>query len=68
MARTTVQAYQEELELLLLAEIDRLSDDMSNGHLNSLEEYKSLSGRIAGLRSAIELIGDADTIYTEKYR
>ena len=68
MALTTVQAYQRELENIIAIEIERLMELISNGHLQSYEEYKGLTGRLAGLRSAIELIAEADRIYSEKYR
>jgi hypothetical protein len=68
MALTTVQAYQRELEKLIAIEIERLIEPMANGFLESHEEYKSLSGKIAGLRSAIDLMHEADRVLAEKYR
>jgi hypothetical protein len=67
-ALTTVQAYQKELEKLITIEIERLMEIMSNGHIESFEEYKSSAGRIAGLRSAMECMSEADRICAEKYR
>lgn len=68
MSLTTTQAYQRELEKLIAIEIERLLEPMANGFLESYEEYKSLAGKIAGLRAAIDLIAEADRILAEKYR
>ena len=68
MSLTTVQAYQRELEKLIHIEIERLLEPMANGYVESIEEYKSLAGRIAGLKSVAELMQEADRICAEKYR
>lgn len=68
MALTTVQAYQRELERLIAIEIERLIEPMANGFLETYDDYKSFSGKIAGLRSALDLIHEADRILSEKYR
>lgn len=68
MALTTVQAYQRELEKLIEIEIERLIEPMANGFLETHEEYKKSSGRIAGLRAALDLMQEADRILSEKYR
>ena len=68
MALTTVQAYQKELRKLFEIEIDRLLEPMANGYVESIEEYKHLAGRIAGLKAVADLIDEADRICAEKYR
>lgn len=68
MAITTIQAYQAELEKIIEIEVERTMEIISYGNIASYEEYKSLTGRIAGLRSAIDLIAEADRIFSEKYR
>lgn len=68
MALTTVQAYQGELEKLIRIEIERLLEPMANGYVESIEEYKHLAGKIAGLKSALDLMQEADRILSEKYR
>ena len=68
MALTTVQAYQNELAKLIQIEIERLIEPMVNGYLETFDEYKSLSGKIAGLRSVVDLMAEADRICSEKYR
>jgi hypothetical protein len=68
MALTSVQAYQNELAKIIQIEIDRLLEPMANGYVESIEEYKSLAGRIAGLKSVVELMQEADRICAEKYR
>ena len=68
MSLTTVQVYQRELEELIKIEIERLLEPMANGYVESIEEYKSLAGRIAGLKAAADLIHEADRVCAEKYR
>lgn len=65
---TTVAAYQKELEAMIVIEVERVLEKMANGFVESFEEYKSLSGKIAGLRSAIDLMREADRVMAEKYR
>ncbi len=67
MALTTTQLYQNELRKLIQIEIERLFEPMANGYVESIEDYKQLAGRIAGLRAAIDLIDEADKICAEKY-
>ena len=68
MALTTVQAYQNELKKLIQIEIERLLEPMANGYIESYEEYKGLAGKISGLKSAFDLIDEADRVCAEKYR
>jgi len=68
MALTSVQAYQNELAKIIQIEIDRLLEPMANGYVESIEEYKNLAGRIAGLKSVVDLMQEADRICAEKYR
>jgi len=68
MSLTTVQVYQSELKKLIQIEIERLIEPMINGYVESYEGYKSLAGKIAGLKSAFDLIEDADRVCAEKYR
>ena len=66
-AITTFHVYVKELETLLSDEIDRLMINLSNGHLETHAEYKYLAGKIAGLRSAIDLMEEAQKVYQERY-
>lgn len=68
MVLTTIEAYKCELKDIIFIEIERIMEILSNGHVVSIEEYKSLTGKIAGLRSAIEMMADADRQLAEKYR
>jgi hypothetical protein len=68
MALTTVQVYQNELKKLIQIEIERLIEPMINGYVESYEDYKSLAGKIAGLKSAFDLLDEADRVCAEKYR
>jgi hypothetical protein len=67
-ALTTVAVYQRELKGLISVEIESILEKMANGFVESYEEYRGLAGKIAGLRSAIDLIDEADRILSEKYR
>ena len=66
-ALTTVQAYQRELEKLIAFEIERLIEQVANGYIENYEEYRSLVGKISGLRTAADLMQEADKICAEKY-
>ena len=66
-AITPLHVYVKELEILLNNEIDRLMENLSNGHLENYAEYKYLAGKIAGLRLAGEYLAEADKIYKERY-
>jgi|APFre7841882654_1041346.scaffolds.fasta_scaffold414880_2 hypothetical protein len=66
-ALTPLHVFVKEFETLLNVEIDRLTDNMSHGHLENHAEYKYLAGKIAGLRAAIEYLAEADKIYKERY-
>ena len=68
MALTTVQVYRKELSELIRIEIERVIEPMINGHVTSFDEYKSLAGKVAGLRAAFDLIDEADRVCAEKYR
>lgn len=68
MALTTTQLYQNELRKLVEIEIDRLLEPMANGYVESIEEYKNLAGKIAGLKAVADLMDEADRICAEKYR
>lgn len=68
MALTTTQLYQNELRKLVEIEIDRLLEPMANGYVESIEEYKNLAGKIAGLKAVTDLMDEADRICAEKYR
>jgi hypothetical protein len=67
-ALTTVAVYQKELRELVSIEIENVLEKMANGFVDSFEDYKSLVGKVAGLRTAIDLMDEADRILSEKYR
>lgn len=67
-ALTTVHVYQTELKKLINIEIERLLEPMANGYIESIEEYKHSAGKIAGLRSIVDLMDEADRVCVEKYR
>ena len=65
---TSADKFRYELESLLDGEIDRLKDSLSLGFVESFDQYKLLAGRIAGLRSALDLMKEAEAICNGKER
>lgn len=63
---TPLHVYRQQLEILLNDEVERLSDNMSLGNIESFSEYKYSAGKIAGLRLALEYLVEADRMYREK--
>lgn len=59
---TTADKYRYELEKLLIEEVERLKDGLSLGFLDNYEQYKHMTGRIAGLRAAIDFLKEAESI------
>lgn len=59
--QTLNHLFQRELSKLLVEEIERLKEMLSKGHASSFDEYKWLSGQIAGLEKAVEYMADANS-------
>lgn len=51
-----------EFNRLISTRVAALSDDLTAGRLETIEQYKAITGRIAGLREAVELIEEANSI------
>lgn len=64
---TPLHVYVRELEKLLNDEIERLKEEISFGHVESHSEYKNQTGKIAGLRAALDYLAEADRISKEKF-
>ena len=60
--------YENELIAILKDNIEHTKEKLAAGMLDSLEEYKYLAGKIAGLRSAMEAMDEATTICNHKAR
>lgn len=58
---TVSQLFERELRRLIEVEIERLKENLSYGSLEDFNEYRYISGKIAGLRTAIEYMDDADS-------
>lgn len=54
--------YKYELEKLLNKQIERISEVLANGNATDYAQYKYLVGCIAGLRTAIDQISEAETV------
>jgi hypothetical protein len=63
---TSSDRFKYELKKLMEAEIERLKETMASGNCNSHEEYKSLSGKIQGIRMVWDLIDEANAIVDGK--
>ena len=66
MAVTQHHYYIKELETLIVAEIERLKDEMASGLLKTLEDYRAHSGKIAGLRACLEYMEEASSNVKKK--
>jgi len=58
---TVSQLFERELRRLIDVEIERLKENMSFGMVEDFDEYRFISGKIAGLRLAIEYMDEADS-------
>lgn len=57
---TTADKFRHELEQSIYDEIERLKDTLALGFLDDYAQYKTITGKIAGLRTALELIVQAE--------
>ena len=58
--------YERELRSLIDAEVERLKDELSAGLLTTVEDYKSVTGKIAGLRACIDYMDEASSNVSKK--
>ena len=63
---TTADKFKVEAENLIISEIDRLKESMAIGYLENYESYKHVAGKISGLRSALELLNEAEAVCNGK--
>lgn len=66
MAVTQHHLFLQELETLLLAEIDRIKDEMSAGMLSTYEDYRHQAGKISGLRCCLDYMEEASSNVRKK--
>lgn len=64
---TQANRFAHELLKLVEEEIARLKDEVALGNM-SIEQYKSSTGKIEGLRTALELIDEAAAIVDGRER
>lgn len=65
---TTTNLLEAEMEKAIVERIEALKDDISLGSLSSFEEYRHVTGQIAGLREALECVDTARKRVAEKTR
>lgn len=63
---TRFDVFEVELHKLIEQEIERLTGEMSLGLLKTYEDYKSATGKIGGLRAALDMIDEARSITNQK--
>lgn len=61
MQQTYSSRLEHEFVRLVEQAIEASKEQLSHGYLASIQEYKEQTGYIRGLRSAIEIIREADT-------
>lgn len=65
-AFTRYDVYETELRKLIEERIESISEEISFGLLKTHEEYKSVTGKIAGLRAALDLMDEASSVTNKK--
>jgi len=63
---TRSHLFEHELKTLLEEEIERLKEALSHGAVTTIEEYKLSVGKIAGLRTALDYMDEANSICNRK--
>ena len=58
--------FEAELRKLVEEEIHRLMEEMSIGLLKTYEDYRSVTGRIAGLRRCLDYMDEASSNVNRK--
>lgn len=59
---TSADKFKAEVENLIAIEVDRLKETMAVGFVEDYPQYKNVAGKIAGLRTALDLLNDAEKI------
>jgi hypothetical protein len=60
--------FAHELERLIEIEVERMKDNLALGFLEDFNEYRFVAGKVAGLRTAIDLMAEASAICDGKPR
>lgn len=59
--------FENELQQLISEEIARLTDNMANGlSINDIGQYKHEVGRILGLRAALDMCEEVNSILSKR--
>lgn len=59
---TTADKFRFTTERLLSEEIERLKDNLALGFLEDYAQFKQITGKIAGLRLALDLMKEAERL------
>lgn len=65
---TRSHMFAQELERLVEIEIERMKDNVALGFIENFSDYKFVTGKIAGLRTVIDLMAEASAICDGKPR
>lgn len=58
---TTADKFKFEIERILIEEVERLKETIALGFLDNYDQYRHMTGRVAGLRAAIDFIAEAES-------
>jgi hypothetical protein len=64
--QTYSSLFEKELAKLIVAEIERMQDVLSNGAATDYADYRHHVGIIQGLRRALEYCEDAQSIMSQR--
>lgn len=59
--QTINHLFQRELVRLIEEEVERLKDMLSMGNVGAFDEYRLVVGKIAGLRTALDYMAEANS-------
>ena len=65
---TRSHMFAHELERLIEIEVERMKYNLALGFLEDFNEYRFVAGKVAGLRTAIDLMAEASAICDGKPR
>jgi hypothetical protein len=66
MMQTWHDYFVRELATIIESEVERLKDELAAGLLTSVEDYRAVTGKIAGLRACIDYMDEASSNVSKK--
>jgi len=65
---TTKHQFEFEIRRMVLEKIETICEHLGNGSARTFEEYQQKVGTVAGLRAAIDIMEEANSILEGKQR